>query len=46
VGKNLIENKMPEAHWYTEIMERGGTLVSVSPEYNPPAHKAGNELRQ
>ena len=24
VGKNLIENKMPEAHWLTEIMERGG----------------------
>ena len=39
-GKNLIENKMPEAHWYTEIMERGGTLVSIAPEYNPPATKA------
>ncbi len=40
VGKNLIENKMPEAHWLTEIMERGGKIVVISPEYNPPATKA------
>ena len=40
IGKNLIENKMPEAHWLTEIMERGGKIVVISPEYNPPATKA------
>ena len=40
IGKNLIENKMPEAHWLNEIMERGGKVVVVSPEYNPPATKA------
>ncbi|MBI3325815.1 MAG: molybdopterin-dependent oxidoreductase, partial [Nitrospinae bacterium] len=40
VGKNLIENKMPEAHWFTEIMERGGKIVVIAPEYNPPATKA------
>jgi nitrate reductase alpha subunit len=40
VGKNLIENKMPEAHWLTEIMERGGRIVVIAPEYNPSASKA------
>ncbi|MBI4483549.1 MAG: molybdopterin-dependent oxidoreductase [Acidobacteria bacterium] len=40
VGKNLIENKMPEAHWLTEMMERGGRIVVIAPEYNPPATKA------
>jgi len=40
VGKNLIENKMPEAHWLTEVMERGGRLVCISPEYSPSATKA------
>jgi nitrate reductase alpha subunit len=40
VGKNLIENKMPEAHWFNELIERGGKIVVISPEYNPPAPKA------
>jgi len=40
VGKNLIENKMPEAHWLTEIMERGGRIAVIAPEYNPSATKA------
>jgi nitrate reductase alpha subunit len=40
VGKNMIENKMPEAHWLTEMMERGGRIVVIAPEYNPPATKA------
>jgi nitrate reductase alpha subunit len=40
VGKNLIEQKMPEAHWLTEIMERGGKIVTIAPEYNPPATKS------
>ncbi|MFN3974462.1 MAG: molybdopterin-dependent oxidoreductase [Dehalococcoidia bacterium] len=40
VGKNLIENKMPESHWFNEIMERGGRIVVIAPEYNPPATKA------
>lgn len=40
VGKNIIENKMPEAHWMNEIMERGGKIVVIAPEYNPPATKA------
>ena len=39
-GKNLIENKMPDSHWFTEIMERGGKIVVIAPEYNPPATKA------
>lgn len=39
-GKNLIENKMPESHWFTEIMERGGRIVVIAPEYSPPASKA------
>ncbi|MBI2165051.1 MAG: molybdopterin-dependent oxidoreductase [Chloroflexi bacterium] len=40
VGKNLVENKMPESHFFNEIMERGGKIVVVSPEYSPPATKA------
>ncbi len=40
VGKNLIENKMPESHWLNEVMERGGKLVDIAPEYNCPATKA------
>lgn len=40
VGKNLIENKMPEAHWLTEIIERGGRIAVIAPEYNPTATKA------
>src|SRR5262245_27748144 len=40
VGKNLIENKMPESHWLNEIMERGGTIVDIAPEYNCPAMKS------
>lgn len=40
VGKNLIENKMPEAHWLTEIIERGGRIAVIAPEYSPSASKA------
>jgi len=40
VGKNLIENKMPESHWFNEIMERGARIVVIAPEYNPPATKS------
>jgi nitrate reductase alpha subunit len=40
VGKNLIENKMPDSHWMTEIIERGGKIVNIAPEYNCPATKS------
>ncbi|MEE9285840.1 MAG: molybdopterin-dependent oxidoreductase [Dehalococcoidia bacterium] len=40
VGKNLVENKMPDSHWFNENMERGGKIVVISPEYSPPATKA------
>ncbi len=40
LGKNLIENKMPESHWLNEVMERGGRLVDIAPEYNCPATKS------
>src|SRR6516165_4584386 len=40
VGKNLIENKMPESHWLNEVVERGGKLVDIAPEYNCPATKS------
>ncbi len=40
IGKNLVENKRPDNHFVTEIMERGGKLVVVSPEYGPSASKA------
>ncbi len=40
MGKNLIENKMPESHWLNEVMERGGKLVDIAPEYNCPGTKS------
>jgi len=40
VGKNLVENKMPESHWFHEVMERGGKIVTIAPEYSPPATKS------
>lgn len=40
VGKNLVENKMPESHWFHEIMERGGKIVSIVPEYGPHSSKS------
>ncbi len=40
VGKNLVENKMPDTHWFIETIERGGKVVVISPEYSPPATKA------
>ncbi|MFQ5767413.1 MAG: molybdopterin-dependent oxidoreductase [Acidobacteriota bacterium] len=39
-GKNLVENKMPDSHWFIELMERGGKIVSISPDYNAPAAKS------
>ncbi len=39
-GKNLVENKMPENHFFNELMERGGKIVTIAPEYSPPATKA------
>lgn len=40
IGKNLVENKMAESHFFIETMERGGKIVTITPEYNPPATKA------
>ena len=40
VGKNLVENKMPENHFFNETMERGAKIVVISPEYGPPSTKA------
>ncbi len=40
VGKNLVENKMPESHWFIEMMERGGKIVAITPDYSAPATKA------
>lgn len=40
VGKNLVENKMPESHFFNELMERGGKIVSIVPEYGPQSSKS------
>jgi nitrate reductase alpha subunit len=40
VGKNMVENKMADAHWWIEVMERGGRIVNISPEYSPASQKA------
>lgn len=40
VGKNLVENKMPESHFLHDALERGGKIVTICPEYSPPATKS------
>lgn len=40
VGKNLVENKMADSHWLNEIMERGGKIVVITPDYSAPSAKA------
>jgi nitrate reductase alpha subunit len=40
IGKNLVENKRSDNHFFIELMERGATIVCVVPEYSPPATKA------
>ncbi len=40
VGKNLVENKMADSHFFQELVERGGKIVTVSPEYGAPATKS------
>ncbi|MEZ4552277.1 MAG: molybdopterin-dependent oxidoreductase [Dehalococcoidia bacterium] len=40
IGKNLVENKMPESHFFHEVMERAGKIVTIVPEYSPPATKS------
>lgn len=40
VGKNLVENKMAESHFFIEAMERGAKIVTITPEYSPPATKS------
>lgn len=39
-GKNLVENKLTDSHWFIECMERGAKIVVIAPEYGPPATKA------
>src|SRR5678816_1009424 len=39
-GKNLVENKLTDSHWFIECMERGGKIVVIAPEYGPPSTKA------
>ena len=33
-GKNLVENKMTDSHWFIECMERGAKIVAITPEYS------------
>jgi len=40
IGKNLIENKMADSHWLNEVMERGGRIVCITPDYSAPSAKA------
>jgi nitrate reductase alpha subunit len=34
IGKNLIENKMADSHWLNELIERGGKIVVITPDYS------------
>jgi nitrate reductase / nitrite oxidoreductase, alpha subunit len=38
-GKNLVENKITDAHWFIETMERGAKIVVIAPEYGAPSTK-------
>ena len=38
-GKNLVENKMTDSHWFIECMERGGKIVVIAPEYGAAVHQ-------
>ncbi len=40
IGKNLVENKMPDSHWFQEVIERGGKIVSIVPEYGASSTKS------
>ncbi|MFG0328825.1 MAG: molybdopterin-dependent oxidoreductase [Phycisphaerales bacterium] len=40
VGKNLVENKMAESHWFIEAMERGARIVNIAPDYAAPSAKS------
>jgi nitrate reductase alpha subunit len=40
IGKNLVENKMPDSPRFHELMERDGKIVSIIPEYGPPSTKS------
>jgi len=44
-GTNMVENKMPEAHFFVELMERGGKIVLIVPEYAPGSSKADYWIR-
>ncbi len=39
-GKNLVENKITDSHWFIECMERGAKIVVIAPEYGAPTTKA------
>jgi nitrate reductase alpha subunit len=39
-GKNLVENKITDSHWFIECMERGAKIVVIAPEYGAPSTKA------
>ena len=39
-GKNLVENKLTDSHWFIECMERGAKIVVIAPEYGPASTKA------
>ena len=38
-GKNLVENKITDSHWFIECMERGAKIVIIAPEYGAPSTK-------
>jgi nitrate reductase alpha subunit len=40
IGKNLIENKRADNHYFSEGMERGAKIYVVTPEYSPSGTKA------
>ena len=40
IGKNLVENKMADSHWFHELMERGGRIVTITPDYSAPSAKS------
>lgn len=35
MGSNLLETRIPDAHYYTEARANGTKIIAVFPEYNP-----------
>ena len=45
-GSNLLETRIPDAHFLTETRVRGTKIVAIFPEYNPTSIHAADQVCQ